>query len=380
MTSEKSPAHCKICGAPATLFDVVDFAKHCSLDNPYMFGLTGIPVYYLRCQKCGFIYTEHCDGWSAEDFRRHIYNDEYRLVDGEYETVRPNMLANLFEELFAAARNSRILDYGSGSGAFENVLRPRGFEVTSYDPFSHPNRPEGKFDLITCFEVMEHAPDPIRLVDDLADFMTDDGAIVFSTGVQPIDIEKQRGGWWYIAPRNGHVSIFSEEALSVLAGKRGLNLFKCSGLLAFGKKPPLASAKLCLWYLCGAPGTKASPDWHGVEMTQDSKGFRWTSSNRLEFELTPSIPPQQCNVTIRVPYVNQIESDFAAQTKVAIGRAVQGVTLTTWNGTPAIQAVFETAEPQSTVSLLTPSIKRPCDISTSADKRALGLAVVIKAE
>jgi hypothetical protein len=168
--------------------------------------------------------------------------------------------------------------------------------------------------------------------------------------------------------------------LSVLASKRGLKLFKCAGLLAFGKKPPLASAKLCLWYLCGAPGSKTSPDWHGVEMTRDSKGFRWTSSSRLEFELTPSIPPQQCNVTIRVPYVNQIESGFAAQTKVAIGRAAHGAMLTTWNGTPAIQAVFETAESQSTVSLLTPSTKRPCDISSSADKRTLGLAVVIKAE
>ena len=266
MTFQKGPAHCKVCGAAATLFDVVDFAKHCSLDNPYVFGLTGIPVYYLRCQKCGFIFTEHCDGWSAEDFRRHIYNDEYHLVDGEYETVRPNMLANLFAELFVSARDSRILDYGSGSGAFENALQPRGFKVTSYDPFSHPDRPKGKFDLITCFEVMEHAPDPLRLLDDLADFMAEDGAIVFSTGVQPTDIEKQRGGWWYIAPRNGHVSIFSEEALSALASKRGLNLFRCSGLLAFGKKPPLASAKLCLWYLCGAPDSKASPDWHGVEM------------------------------------------------------------------------------------------------------------------
>jgi hypothetical protein len=100
----------------------------------------------------------------------------------------------------------------------------------------------------------------------------------------------------------------------------------------------------------------------------------------LEFELTPALPPQQCNVTVRVPYVNEIESGFAARTKVAIGGAAQDVTLTTWNGTRAIQAIFETAESQSTVSVLTPSTKRPCDISASADKRPLGLAVVIKAE
>jgi 2-polyprenyl-6-hydroxyphenyl methylase/3-demethylubiquinone-9 3-methyltransferase len=380
MTPKASPAHCKICGAAANLFDVVDFAKHCSLNNPYAFGLTGIPVYYLQCQNCGFVYTEHCDRWSAEEFRRYIYNDEYHLVDGEYESVRPNMLANVFAELFASARKSRILDYGSGSGVFEGALRPRGFDVTSYDPFSHPNRPKGKFDLITCFEVMEHAPDPIRLLDDLMDLKTDDGAIVFSTGVQPADIETLRGRWWYIAPRNGHVSIFSEESLSVLAGKRGLNLYTCHGLLAFAKRPPHASAKRRLWYLCGAPGAQASPDWHGTEVTQNATRFRWTSSDRLELELTPAIPPQQCNVTVRVPYVNEIESGFAAQTKMAVGDVAQGVTLTTWRGTPTIQADFQTAGSLSTVSLLTPSTKRPCDIGNSADKRALGLAVVVKAE
>jgi hypothetical protein len=288
------------------------------------------------------------------------------------------MLANLFGERFAFAREIRILDYGSGSGVFERALRSQGFDVTSYDPFSHPSRPEGKFELITCFEVMEHAPDPIRLLDDMVSLKTDDGAIVFSTGVQPVDIETLRARWWYIAPRNGHVSIFSEESLSILANKRGLNLYKCFGFLAFSKRPPHASAKRCLWYLCGAPGAQMSPDWHGTEITQNATRFRWTSSDRLELELTPAIPDQQCNVTVRVPYVNEVESGFAAQTKVAIGEVAQDVTLTTWRGTPAIQASFETATSLSTVSLLTPSTKRPCDLRDSADKRALGLAVLVK--
>ena len=33
-------------------------------------------------------------------------------------------------------------------------------DVTAYDPFSSPQRPEARFDIMTCFEVMEHSPDP----------------------------------------------------------------------------------------------------------------------------------------------------------------------------------------------------------------------------
>ena len=45
----------------------------------------------------------------------------------------------------------RILDYGSGGGVFAAAMAKHGFEaVEEYDPFSHPERPAGKFDVVLC--------------------------------------------------------------------------------------------------------------------------------------------------------------------------------------------------------------------------------------
>src|SRR5271166_4332643 len=54
---------CKICGREAPLFDVVDFNKMCSEDNPLQFGAAGIPVAYYRCVNCDFAFTDFTDDW-----------------------------------------------------------------------------------------------------------------------------------------------------------------------------------------------------------------------------------------------------------------------------------------------------------------------------
>jgi SAM-dependent methyltransferase len=220
---QKPSSRCKICGEDAVLFDVVDFNKFCDEPCIYRLGLSGVPVYYERCQVCGFIFTRHFDDWGTDRFRRVIYNDDYRLVDGNYETVRPKIFAEKFATHMGAFTSEAILDYGSGTSTFATALAEYGFKtVASYDPLSNPKRPQGKFDIISCIEVIEHMPDPIAGLADMKSFLKPDGAILFSTSTQPNDIDIVRCRWWYIAPRNGHVSIHSNESLHRLAEKMGL--------------------------------------------------------------------------------------------------------------------------------------------------------------
>src|ERR1044072_6961600 len=82
-TAFTESGRCKICGGAAYLFDVVDFNKHAAAD-PYSFGLAGIPVYYSRCLDCGFVYTNHFDGWDRERFARLVYNDDYPTGAPDY--------------------------------------------------------------------------------------------------------------------------------------------------------------------------------------------------------------------------------------------------------------------------------------------------------
>ena len=55
---------CKICGDNAPLFDVIDFNKTC-LSDPYPCGLSGVSMYWNRCNSCGLVFTNAFDSFSS---------------------------------------------------------------------------------------------------------------------------------------------------------------------------------------------------------------------------------------------------------------------------------------------------------------------------
>jgi 2-polyprenyl-6-hydroxyphenyl methylase/3-demethylubiquinone-9 3-methyltransferase len=75
---------------------------------------------------------------------------------------------------------------------------------------------------VTCFEVFEHTPTPFETVRDIRSFLADPGLLVFSTLMQPPEIGAIGLSWWYAAPRNGHVSLYSREAMTALLKRVGL--------------------------------------------------------------------------------------------------------------------------------------------------------------
>jgi hypothetical protein len=54
-----------------------------------------------------------------------------------------------------------VLDYGCGQSKLFELIEKAGFRVARYDPaIPDLNKvPEGKYDLITCIDVMEHIPE-----------------------------------------------------------------------------------------------------------------------------------------------------------------------------------------------------------------------------
>lgn len=219
------PTRCKVCAGPSPLFGVHDFSRCCEETRGTFLPLTGVPIYYRRCADCGLLFSDAFDDWSDEDFADHIYNEGYGQVDVDFEVVRPVANAGLISRTFPGFDpRLKVLDYGGGNGRFGQELEKAGFPaVTTYDRFhpAHRERPAGKFDLVTCFETIEHMPDPIAGAADIASFLADDGLLILSTLVQPDDFDKVRMHWWYIGPRNGHITIFSREALRRLWARLG---------------------------------------------------------------------------------------------------------------------------------------------------------------
>ena len=119
-----------------------------------------------------------------------------------------------------------------------------GFQATTYDPLTaFASHPQGRFDLITCFEVMEHLPFPDRTVTDIGRLLADEGILLFSTLTQPANFDELGLRWWYVGPRNGHVSLYSRCSLTILFEKNGMGLISISDLvhMAFRKLPAFAS-------------------------------------------------------------------------------------------------------------------------------------------
>jgi 2-polyprenyl-6-hydroxyphenyl methylase/3-demethylubiquinone-9 3-methyltransferase len=212
---------CKCCGGVTCFFAGYDFSRTCEDQKGAVFARSGIDVPYYRCKSCGFVFTTYFDRWSKEAFAERIYNSEYILADPDFAAARPKYIAELLDGLLATVPpDVKILDYGGGEGKLIQELRLRGFENgESYDPFfSSGTRPDGLFELITAFEVAEHTAEPILLFQDALSFLAKDGVLLFTTALQS---RKPDRDWWYIAPRNGHISIHSYASLQRLAAAVG---------------------------------------------------------------------------------------------------------------------------------------------------------------
>lgn len=239
---------CKICGGSAPLHLVVDFNRNLEEMHGFHLPLSGIPVYYGRCESCGFLFTRLCDEWNAEEFRARIYNEDYARVDPEHAETRPARIAPIIPRMFFKdlARLS-ILDWGGGSGAMKRELERFGAaRVEAYDPFvpqfSRP--PTGLFHLVTCFEVIEHLADPVAAAREMiACLDPQEGAVLHSTAPQPDDQLVRLLMWPYLAPRNGHISLFTHEALRRLWAQLGFHFVPVSDdvYLAFAKPPAFAA-------------------------------------------------------------------------------------------------------------------------------------------
>ena len=384
LTKDPSPVRgeraCKLCGGRSPHFDQVDFHKSC--DNLPL-GRSGLLVEYFKCEQCDLLFTDFCDDWTTGDFARFIYNDQYILVDGEYTGARPKRIAEHLCRQIAGAEQARILDYGSGSGYLAREMAERGFRtMESYDPFAHPQRPVGQFDLITCNEVVEHSAWPRRTFEDILSLLAPGGIVLIGQSLQPPDIDVIRGDWWYIAPRNGHVSTYSRESFDFIARTYGLDFHDLGGLFAFSRpgrsdlsQRILAQNHPRTWnHMLYAPSDAegGQDHWYSEEQA-DAGRFRWSRAPEVDLG-THHFPAGRCRVS--VPYLMEIAPGFASGARIV----VDGVEQPTILEEGQLKARFSIdQEGPKQVLLRTPQPLCPADLGLNPDDlRHLGLAIRVR--
>ena len=216
------------------------------------------------------------------------------LLDPDYLTRRPVGSAHGMSRLLAASRGARSLDYGAGTGLFAQRMMELGFHgVASYDPFSLPQRRDGVFDIVTCTEVIEHSPTRGAFLDEMLPILAPDRRIVLGESLQPADIDSLRCNWWYVAPRNGHVSTFADRTLALLAERNVLIYHRGTGHPHVRRRWPIspqAAGQALACYRLGTPGHWPTAGLHGVKGLLGNQ-LQWTTPDRLASRV--QVPPDR---------------------------------------------------------------------------------------
>ena len=242
---------CPVCGTGCRPLDRVDLNKSCEETKGRVLPPSGILVEYVFCEGCGFCFAPVLCLWTLDEFSERIYNEQYEFVDPDYVVARPTGNAADLVRWFGERGSAMAhLDYGGGHGLLSDFLRDSGWNSRSYDPYFDRSTPVanlGKFDLITAYEVFEHVPDVNTLGSDLVTLLNPEGVVIFSTVLSDGFITAGMPlTWWYAAPRNGHISLFSRKSLELLATEFGFNFGSYApGLHAFWRKlPPWAASSM----------------------------------------------------------------------------------------------------------------------------------------
>ena len=102
------------------------------------------------------------------------------------------------------------------------------------------------FDIVFSSEVFEHVVNPEDTIKQICELTDSSGFVLFSTSLQPKDIEQIKCNWWYISPRNGHISIYTERSLEIAFDNVGMKYLKLSDEwhIASHKKSAFSSLNL----------------------------------------------------------------------------------------------------------------------------------------
>ena len=216
---------CKVCGGVTIASEKVDFNKSCDEAKGNFLPHAGLPIAYLQCNVCKLLFTTAFDAWSPDDFKKNIYNEAYVTVDPDYVHTRPAYFAKLLLEVCRPHTQLKVLDYGGGNGTLATLLNKAGVDAASWDPMVATSfKPaEASYDLVTAFEVMEHTPAPKATATQAVSYLKADGVLLFSTHVFD-DVPQPKTAFWYVAPRNGHITLHTRRSLALLFKPLGYKL------------------------------------------------------------------------------------------------------------------------------------------------------------
>lgn len=196
-------------------------------------------VQYFVCDRCGLLQTEK-PHWLAEAYSNPIDESDTGLV--ERCLLNRDTMEAVAHRL--AGDDARLVDVGGGYGLLTRLLRDRGFDCYTHDPYSQNLFARGfeppkdfRADVLMAFEVLEHVERPREF---LRESFETFGCrtIVFSTTVFAGAVPAT--DWWYYSFDAGqHITFYQKRTLARLAVTLGCTYQSMGGDLHLISDRPL---------------------------------------------------------------------------------------------------------------------------------------------
>lgn len=175
-----------------------------------------------RCRICNAAVQPH---WIAEAYRDAIIAADTGLV--QRNLLHADLLECLLYRVFAG--KGRFLDVAGGYGLLTRLLRDRGFDCRTTDPYcqnllARTFEPEEGFraDALFAFEVLEHLEQPLSYLRELMG-RYQCRTVILSTVT--FEGPPPPPAWWYYAFDEGqHITFYQLRTLEYLASELGLHL------------------------------------------------------------------------------------------------------------------------------------------------------------
>jgi 2-polyprenyl-3-methyl-5-hydroxy-6-metoxy-1,4-benzoquinol methylase len=200
-----------------------------------------IPV--MQCCGCGFMFSAKLMTESAlESYYRDGFGSE-RHRQGQFVNARNNAWA--VARLLATHPFRSILDVGTGYGFLLKELQDRmsvtavGVELSEQEArygtetlrvnivnrsLSKAGLQPASFDVVSCFEVIEHIADPLRFVSELLEYMSPTGRLIAMTDNFESRVVQKLGPAFPKWIPHAHVSHFSPKTLKKVLSLSGLEI------------------------------------------------------------------------------------------------------------------------------------------------------------
>ncbi len=186
-----------------------------------------------RCQVCGYVFANPFPG---ESLLASLY---IQVEDPEYEAEaegrRRNFRRLLHQiEKFVPQKGS-LFDVGAATGLLLIEARQRGWKVAGIEPsrwavkiaaekyglhlhlgsFEDYRHDENQYDVVTLVDILEHTPDPKKIMVKARELLKPGGIIVIVTpNIESLAARLAGCRWWHFRP--GHLGYFNRRSLKTL--------------------------------------------------------------------------------------------------------------------------------------------------------------------